>query len=129
MAQAAAVTINDGQATPVAVTFNPESVTSDVASFVDRASGVAVGFRRLTVSSKFAKGSSKVNRAKFAVEYPVTVTVNGIQTVAYTLRGTVDVILPDQSTDAERKNLFAFVTNGLSNTLIRGAVRDLDPLW
>lgn len=129
MPAAAAITINDGQATPVAVTFSPESVTSDVATFADRTAGVAVGFRRLSVSNKFAKGASKVNRAKFSVDYPVTALVNGVTTVAYTLRGTVDVILPDQATDTERKNLIAFLTNGLANTSIRGAVRDLDPLY
>jgi hypothetical protein len=100
-----------------------------MSAFADRSAGVAIGFRRLTVSNKFASGASKVNRAKYAVEYPVTTTVNGITTAAYTLRATVDVILPDGATVAERNNLFAFLQNGLSNTLIKGALRDLDPLF
>lgn len=129
MPAAAAITINDGQATPVAVTFSPESVTSDVATFADRTAGIAIGFRRLNISNKFAKGASKVNRAKMTVEYPVTTLVNGVSTIAYTLRATVDVILPDQATDAERKNLFAFVRNGLAHTAVQGALRDLDPLY
>lgn len=129
MANAATITINDGAATPVAVNFQPESVTSESASFVDRLSGVAIGFRRLVLNNKFAKGTSKVNRARFAVEYPVTAVVDGVTQVAYTLRGTVELILPDQSTDAERKNLFAFVQNGIANTLVRGSLRDLDPVW
>jgi hypothetical protein len=129
MTAAAAITINDGQATPVAVTFTPESVTSDVATFADRTAGVAVGFRRLSISNKFAKGTSKVNRAKMTIEYPVTTLVNGVTQVAYTLRGSLDVILPDQATDAERKNLYAFISNGLANASVRGALRDLDPLY
>jgi hypothetical protein len=129
MAAAAPITINDGAATPVAITFQPESVTSDVATFADRTAGVAVGFRRLSISNKFAKGASKVNRAKFNVDLPVTATVNGVTTVAYTLRAAVDVILPDQATDLDRKHLFAFLANGLNHVAIRGAVRDLDPLY
>jgi hypothetical protein len=129
MPAAAAVTINDGQATPVAVTFSPEVITSDVASFADRTPGVAVAYRRITVSNKFARGASKVNRAKYTVDYPVTTTVNGITTVAYTLRATVDLILPDQATTAERNNLFAFVSNGINNTAIRSSLRDLDPQY
>lgn len=129
MPAAAALTINDGQATPVAVTFSPESVTSDVATFADRSAGVAIGFRRVNISNKFASGNSKVNRAKLSIDYPVTTLVNGVTTVAYTLRATVDVILPDQATDAERKNLYAFLSNGLANTQLRGALRDLDPLY
>lgn len=129
MAAIAPITINDGQATPVAVTFSPENQTPNAFSFVDRTPGVAAGFRRLTIGNKFAGGTSQVNRAKYTVEYPVLQTVNGVSSVAYTLRGTVDVILPNYATDAERKNLFAFISNGLSNTLVRGAVRDLDPLY
>jgi|SwirhirootsSR1_FD_contig_21_3505039_length_1336_multi_4_in_0_out_0_2 hypothetical protein len=129
MAAIAPITINDGQATPVAVTFNPENQTPGAFTFVDRTSGVAIGFRRISISNKFAQGGALVNRAKFAVEYPVTSTVNGITSQAYVLRANVDVILPVASTDAERKNLFAFLSNGLANTLVRGAVRDLDPLY
>lgn len=129
MAAIAPITINDGQATPVAVTFNPENQTPSSFSFVDRASGVAIGFRRLSISNKFASGGALVNRAKYAIEYPITSTVNGVTTSAYVLRANVDVILPVASTDAERKNLFAFLVNGLQNTLVRGAVRDLDPLY
>lgn len=129
MAAIAPITINDGQATPVAVTFNPENQTPGAVSFVDRASGISAGFRRLTVGNKFAGSSSAVNRAKYSIEYPVMTTVNGVTSVAYTLRATVDVIEPSVSTDAERKNLYAFLVNGLSNTLVRGALRDLDPLY
>lgn len=129
MAAIAPITVNDGQATPVAVTFNPENQTPGAFSFVDRTAGVAVGFRRLSISNKFASGGALVNRAKYAVEYPVTAVVNGITTQAYVLRANVDVILPVASTDAERKNLFAFLVNGLQSTLVRGAVRDLDPLY
>lgn len=129
MAAIAPITINDGQATPVAVTFNPENQTPGAFSFVDRTAGVAVGFRRLSISNKFANTASKVNRAKYAVEYPVTAVVNGVTTTAYTLRANVDVILPEAATDAERKNLHAFLVNGLQHTLVRGAVRDLDPMY
>lgn len=129
MAQAAAITVNDGQATPVAVTFSPEQVTPLLSTFADRASGISSGFRRLKIRSTFASGKSTVNRCVYEVEYPILSTVNGVSTVAYTLRGKVECILPDASTDAERKNLYAFVKNGLANALIQGALRDVDPLY
>jgi len=130
MAIVAPITVNNGAATPVAITFNPEVQGVDGSySFVDRTSGVAIGYRRLTVTSKFAKGSALVNRSKLALEIPVTSLVNGITTQAYVIRGTLDLILPVQCTDAERKDAFAFITNALSNTLVRGALRDLDPIY
>lgn len=129
MSQASALVINDGAATPVATTFNPESITPALSSFADRASGVAMAFRRIKVSNSFANGKSKVNRAKMSVEIPITAIVDGVNTIAYTLRANLDIILPDGATDAQRKDLYAFVKNGLANTLIQGALRDLDPLY
>jgi len=129
MANAATITINDGKATPVAVAFTPEDISSGLAVFADRSPGVSIGFRRLNVGYKPAKGASRVNRSKLAIEMPVTTTVNGVTTVAYTLRANVDIILPDASTGAERNDLYAFLQNGLGNALVRGALRDLDPIW
>lgn len=129
MAQAASLVINDGATTPVAVTFSPESVTPALSSFADRLLGIASAFRRIRISNQFASGKSVVNRSKLTVEYPVTSTVNGVTVVMYTLRANLDFIFPDGSTDQQRKDLYAFVLNGMSNTLVRGALRDLDPLY
>jgi len=129
MAQAAAITINDGQVTPVATTFNPESVTPGLSSFAERSSGIAIGYKRIKVSNVFASGKSTVNKGRVTIEYPVTALVNGVTTVAYTLRADVSYVLPDASTTAERKNLHAFVKNALAHSLIQGAMQDLDPLY
>lgn len=130
MSQAAAITINDGQVAPAATTFNPESVTPGLSSFADRSSGIALAFRRLRISTSFAKGGkSVVNRAKLGIEIPVTQVVSGVTSVAYTLRANVDIILPDGSTDAQRKDLYAFLKNALAHALVQGAMRDLDPLY
>lgn len=129
MAQATPIVINDGQATPVATTFAPESVTPGLSSFADRSAGITLGFRRLTISNTMANGKSTVNKARFTVALPVTQVISGVTSTAYTLRANLDVILPDGATDAQRKDLFAFLKNGLSHTLIQGALRDLDPLY
>lgn len=129
MSQASAITINDGQTTPVATTFNPESVTPALSSFADRSGGIAMAFRRLRISNVFANGKSTINRARYGVELPVTQIVNGQTVVARTLRANVELILPDGCTDAERKDLYAFLKNGLNHSLVQGAMRDLDPLY
>lgn len=126
MSQATSIAINDGQATPVATTFVPQSVTPALSIFVDRASGIAVGFRSLMLRYKSNK---TVTRASLAVAVPVLQTVNGVSVVARTLRANVELILPDGCTDAERKDLYAFVQNGLSNALVRGSLRDYDPAY
>jgi hypothetical protein len=129
MAQAAPIVINDGKATPVATTFSPEEVSTAISTFVDRTAGVSAGYKRLTTGFKAARGNTRVNRGKYAIEMPVTQTVNGITSVAYILRANVDTIIPDQATVAERNDLFAFLYNGLNHSLIKGVVRDSDPTY
>ena len=130
MAQKAAITINDGQATPVATTFSVESEENgNVYTFAERSAGIALGFRRLTLSTKLAKGAVQNTRSRFDVTLPVLSVVNGVSQVAYTCRATVDVTLPVACTDANRKDLHAFVVNGLQHALVRGAIRDLDPVY
>jgi len=129
MPQAGNVIINDGQATPVAKTFTPESVTPQVSTFADRTSGIALGFQRIAVSTSFAKSAGSVNRTKYTVSVPVTQTVNGVTSVAYTLRANVEFIFPDGSTDAQRKDVYAYVVNGLQHTNVRASLRDLDPQY
>lgn len=129
MAQAAALVINDGQATPVATTFGPESVAPALSVFSDKSAGISIGYRRVKVSTSFSNGKSTVNRGKLSIEIPVTSTLSGITTVAYTLRANLDLILPEQATTAQRNDLYAFVKNSLSNALVQGALRDLDPIY
>lgn len=130
MAQAAALVINDGQATPVAVTFTPESVTPELSTFVDRSSGVAARFRRLSNRYQPATASLKRTRTALSVSAPIWGTLpSGASGVIYTLRGKVDFDFPENCTDAERKDMYAFVLNSLSNTLLRGSLRDNDPLY
>lgn len=129
MAQAAAIVINDGQATPVATTFSPEQVSPALSSFADRATGTALSFRRLKVSTTFASSKSKVNRSKFSLELPIVAVISTVPTLISTMRANVDIIIPDGATDAQRKDLYAFLRNALANTLVQSAMRDLDPLY
>lgn len=129
MPQAAAIVLADGQATPVNVTFSPERVSPDLSTFSDKSGGVAIGFKRLTLSTLFTNSKRKVNRSRLAIDLPVISVVNGVSVVAYTLRANVEIILPDASTDADRKNLYAFLYNGLNHSLIKPALRDMDPLF
>lgn len=129
MAQAASIVIADGQATPANVTFTPESVTPALSRFVDRATGVASKFRRLNVRFTMPT-AKKAGMQEVAISLPVWGTLaSGAQGLLYTLRARVAYELPDGCTDAERKDLHALTVNSLNNALVRGSIRDLDPLY
>lgn len=127
--QATSLSLQDGANPAVSVTFAPEQVTPTLSSFADRTSGIPAQFRRVKVSTHFAKGTSLVNRSQLSVEIPVAVVVNGVPTIDRILRANVELILPSKSTDAERKDLYAFILNAMQNSVVRPALRDLDPLY
>lgn len=120
------ITIQNGVAADK--TFATEDIAQGVVSWVDRSAGFSLGFVRLLSSLTFGKKAGTVNRARFDVEYPVVATVNSVPTVVRTLRAQVTYILPDGCSDAERKDLHAFVLNGLANNQIAGQMRDYDKI-
>lgn len=125
----APLSINDGQATPVAKSFAPVRVAPDRSIFSEKTAPVSAGFLQLEVASSPANGSRNTNRVDISLKYPVLQTVNGIHTVAYTGLFKGYFVIPDTMTAAERANLAAFVANALDNTQIRAVVKDLDPLY
>lgn len=138
MSAIAALTINDGAAVPAAHTFNPApDVMSNLAKWVDRAGGIALGYpmisfslRQPTKASRAYKISVKVTTPILEVTSPSTAT--GIQpapTLAYNLMAVTDIVLPERSTLQQRKDLFAYFKNFMGNALMTAAVENFEPVY
>lgn len=131
MSAIAPIVINDGKATPVAHTFNPLT-SGDKASFREAVASLAlVGQGRLGLLTKISPANNGMNRVQMKLELPVleTAAANGSWSgyvagpgVAYTLTANVDMILPNRSTEAERKDLRTLLSNALLNALVTDAV-------
>lgn len=130
MGQVAPLTINDGTATPVAVTFHPEYVSPQRTVFVDRRKGVSALQPRIIVAYDGAKPRRRTNHIDFSVVYPIEGTVDGVPAVVDTARYERGrFILPDGMGADDRKHMHAFVRNGLSAPLIKAMAEDLDPIY
>lgn len=139
MSAIANVVINDGQSTPVAHTFAPVTIdAAGVAKWADRSGGISVGFPTLSYSLKNPTGQSKSYKLTAKVTLPILEqtspsTSTGIQpapTVAYNLIGNVELVLPERSTLADRKNLIAYVRNYLANaTVITAGVENYETVY
>jgi hypothetical protein len=142
MTAIAALTIADGQATPVNHTFSPVSIDSaGVARWADRSGGIALGFPQLTALTKApstAKGASRSYRHSFKVVIPVLEatspsTATGIQpapTKAYDLVFNGEFVLPERSTLAQRNDLLAYVKNFIANAgVIPQAVQNFETVY
>lgn len=122
-------TINDGSATPAAVSYNPEKLSSSDTILVDRREAsresqpsIAFGFDPATSARK----TYKVSRTH---AFPLTRAVNGVPLVTDVARARIVYTLPTAMTAQERKHFHAMVANAEDHTAAKASVVDLDPLY
>jgi hypothetical protein len=142
MAARANLVLNDGQATPVAHTFNPNSGDGNipgvsVISYEDRSGGIAVGFPMVSIATRKATKQQRNTKLTVTVVRPVlentsNSTVSGIApapTVAYDVVFKGEFIIPERSTIDVRKDALAYVKSLLADAVITSAVQDLESPW
>lgn len=132
-----ALTINDGQATPVAHTFSPKTLIGTEAAYVDRVGGITVGFPSVTVNSTPPTKTSRLNKVRLKVVMPVlevvnAATYNGITpapTKAYDMTFDCMFFLPERSSLAQRKDILAYAKNLLANALTTALVETQETIY
>jgi hypothetical protein len=138
MSAIASMTLADGQATPANHTFAPVGIDqASVAKWADRSGGIALGFPAVSFSLRSPSKTSRNFRLTAKVVTPVLEvtspsTSTGIQpapTLAYNLVANVDIVLPERSTVAQRKDLIAFLKNYLATTTIQNAVENFEQVY
>lgn len=134
----APLTINDGQATPVAHTFDPSGKDGNgVALFHDRSLGIPLGFPKISLDLSSSNGGANVYRVKIRVDVPTLKAQTGTTAagyspepkVDYTCRGHVEFIIPYQSTAATRADILAYVQNLLADGVVTSMVEDIEDVW
>jgi len=141
----AAITIDDGEATPVAHTFTPLSIDANgVATFIDRTGGIPIGFNRLDLSLRQPPeartgqtSSGRVYKATMRVFLPTleqtsASTSTGIQpapTKAYDHGANVQFFLPERGTAQNRKDLLSLLRNALNDEAVETVIVDLEPFY
>lgn len=128
MAAIASISINDGQATPVAHVFTPVQTMEPVTYANNASSSVpVVGQEQILLSLKnAARTSEAVNRAKVTLRIPVLEVPEGGASsgytappkVAFVITANVEMILPNRSTAAQRKDARVLVSNLLTNAQV-----------
>lgn len=134
MAAIANIVVNDGLATPVAHTFAPAKTQADFALLEDRASGIYIGYNKLTFAltrpSGDAKQANRNLKLSVKLETPKLETVSnntysGIApapTVSYRPTVEMSFVLPERCTLQDRKDLRVLIFNIMSNAAFVAAV-------
>jgi len=125
----AALTINDGQATPAAHTFAVAGEQGSAALWQDKTGGIAAGFINLTHEYRPAKSATGANSVIYALTQPTLGTVNGVTQKVRTSSAQVRFNFAQDATDQERKDLVAYTINILSNATYRAATWGLEPTY
>jgi hypothetical protein len=126
------ITINDGESTPVAHTFVPQSKTDTGLARLVESDGTPIGDNVVTVSLK--RTPTKV-KARLSLAMPVTVdeTVNGVVSpkVVRTAYANIDFSFDPTSSLQERKNLAVLAGNALASgdVFIDAVFHDLEGIY
>lgn len=131
------ITINDGATTPVAHNFSPVGIAGDVAKYADRVGGISVGYPVVTVSSTAPSKTSRLYKARIKVVLPVLENSTGTAsngfapapTKAYDLIADMTFLLPERSTQQNRKDLLAFAKNLLAHATPVAVIQDNDVVY
>lgn len=137
MAAIATLVLADGATTPVNHNFDPVNISGDIAKWSDRAGGIALGYPTITQSLRNPSATSRNYRLQIKVVTPVLEvtspsTSTGIQpapTKAYDLLANIEFVLPERSTQQQRKDVLAFVKNMLANAVVTNAVNNFESVY
>lgn len=137
----AAITINDGKATPVAHTFTPAENKDGRAIFEDRSiSTTYIGAWRLVIALRRPVGPAKMAtrniRVNVRVDTPTLEVLSGndagytpAPTVAYRTVANAEFTLPERATKADRKDMRVLMANALLSTAAASAIDDIESFW
>lgn len=133
MSAIAAITINDGAATPVAHTFNPV-VSSPNAIWRENINGLALIGQGSVKCSVIPDKGNGLNKVRLTMDLPALEVVTGQNSsgysaapkVAYSDKVNVDFILPSRGTGQQRKDLRTLLINLLANAQIIDAIENLN---
>lgn len=125
----AALSVNDGQTTPVAHTFNPQSTTGAKAVWADRSPTIPAGYRLISHEISEPNGNRTVYKFTMGFTDPKVVTVDGSDTVARYNSAKVELNIHPQSTLQDRKDILAYVANTLGLASMKTSVENLEPFY
>lgn len=126
MAQGADISLNDGLVTPVARTFSIVKATPELSVFKDKRLTKPSYWPEVSLSADLPASTAKTRKSELRVRKPVVDAVTGLIVDTGMIRIIGDI--PLSMTQAEVDDLYAFAQNAFANALIKGAIKDLNPI-
>jgi hypothetical protein len=125
----AALSINDGLATPVAHSFAPVTTDGSVAKWADRSPSIPSGFRTISFEVAAPSGSRITNKLQMGLMNPTVATVNSVDQVVRYSSAQVTLNIHPDATLQERKDLLAYLVNFFANATVKTSVENIEPFY
>lgn len=126
---ATTITLNDGQATPVAHDFDPRRRDPEGSVFVNGDSATSAGAMSLVIGLSSASANRRTDKGTVRFAMPVEDTVDGITSVRGIARHRGENVLPDDLTTQERADFYAYVSNLYASAAVSALLKDLNPQY
>lgn len=127
MPQAANISINDGESTPVAHVFVPSKVSDLIATYYGP--GLTLAGREYIVVTRREATATVAGKVNIKVVLPTEVTVSGVTTVELQELVSMDFVLSPKGTKQKRKNTRVLSSNLLLNATIAAVIDDGDGIF
>lgn len=112
--------------------YGPENISSGIASYVNRGTGVPSGFARLTASVKNPVGNAATYRVRWDLKIPVVAAESSsCACVGDLLRQSIvsiDMVAARTSTTAERQEHLDQLDDLIANADFRNSFLNLEPI-
>lgn len=125
----AALTVNDGLASPVAHTFSPVTTNGAQAQWADRSPATPAGYRVINHEVLKPAGQRTVNKVTIGVYNPTEAVVDGSTVVVRSCSAQVILNLPPDCTLQERKDILAYTANTLGLAAMKTSVENIEPFY
>lgn len=125
----AALSINDGQASPVAHSFAPVTTDGSTAKWADRSPTIPAGFRTISYEVVGPAGNRTTNKLQMGLYNPTVATVNSVDQVVRYSSAQVTLSIHPDATLQERKDLLAYMANFFANTSVKTSVENIEPFY
>lgn len=130
MAAYAAISLNDGQATPVAHNFDADISGNGNWNWRESGTTSVLGAAIITITKLKVKGNPSIDKIRVRLYIPALETVTGQNSdgytaqprLAYNLTAIQDFVCPRRASEAQRKDLVAYAKNILSNSQVTDAI-------
>lgn len=131
------ISVLDGQPTPVAHVFSPESNSGLEANYAERTSGISLGYPKLKLNMQLAEKNKPLNKVRVRFSVPKLETISGSTTagltpaprLAYVATFDGTFIFHERATKQERKDLRVLLANILANASVVEVIDDLAPVY